>query len=53
MLGLDGLDELGVLSVVNMGAERDIVDGDLSWDRVALETLELFGFCHNVLESPK
>jgi hypothetical protein len=53
VLSLDGLDELGVLSVVDMGTERDVVDGDLSGYRVALETLELFGFRHDVLKSQK
>ena len=49
MLGLDNLHELRVLRVVHMCTERDVVDRQLSLDRVALHSHDLARLVEDIL----
>lgn len=45
------LDELRILRVVDMGAERNVVDGALSLYSVALQSLDFVRFVQDVLHA--
>ena len=50
MLCLYRLNKFRILSIVNMCAEGDGINGDFSWNGVAFEASELFRFSHDVLD---
>lgn len=49
MLSADKINELGILSIVDVSAERDLANGQSSRDRVAFDTDDLVGLAHDVL----
>jgi hypothetical protein len=49
MLGFNELNELRILGVINVCAERDILNGHFSWDGCAFERREFFRFSQDVL----
>lgn len=51
MLSLDEVDELRVLGIVNMSAERDVMHREATWDARTSQGRYLIGVAHNFLQA--